>query len=68
MKKIKKKEKKQQQYLMNSIAPKLNFIIQIIVRYPDEFMNEMLTYKLNSKICLMKGFVLEGYPKNIENA
>lgn len=52
---------------MNSMLQKYKFIFQIIIRFPDEYLNELLLYKLNSKVCLMKGFILDGYPKSLES-
>ena len=43
-------------------------ISEVKVKYSDDILNEMLLYKLNTKICLMKGFILDGIPKNLENA
>ena len=51
---------------MNLILKKYFIKTQIDIRYPDSFLIEILQYKLTTKLCSLKGFVLDGFPKNYD--
>ena len=68
---VEKTKKKSKKPAMSEEFDPQNVILNISevkVKYSDDILNEMLLYKLNTKICLMKGFILDGIPKNLENA
>jgi adenylate kinase family enzyme len=41
---------------------------QIKVRLPDEILYRLLKLQMNSAACRNKGFILDGYPRNINDA
>jgi adenylate kinase family enzyme len=40
----------------------------IKTRVPDEMVQEIVKARVESPACMNKGFVLDGYPRNVKNA
>ena len=70
MKSKKRRERKEKGkvLLKNSNLIMLFIIIKIVIRFPESFILEMLKYKLSSKLCSLTGYILDGFPKNYDQA